>query len=144
MNSKLSVTSISKIVDELNIKMEEKWFDIKAVNKWKKNYQIDSIFDVIPVQNVGVMLDFYRSISMRKYASKLSGEYITLNVMGVLDILLDIYKNIEDKYKLSRMSNKELHYYNKMKELRDIIHLEQSDIEKKIIPLMGIYEIRDN
>lgn len=64
--------------------------------------------------------------------------------MGVLDILLDIYKNIEDKYKLSRMSNKELHYYNKMKELRDIIHLEQSDIEKKIIPLMGIYEIRDN
>lgn len=133
-----SEKEMNQIVGELKRKFEEMCISFDGLKSWKENYRITCVYDVFPIQNVGIMLDFYRSISMRKYDSRLSDTYITTNVMGILDILIDVYKNVEEKYHLSDIRETDLHYYAKLKGLRNIIKLKPSEAERKIIPIMNL------
>lgn len=122
-----------KIIKELKNSTN---LDFDKFEKFNKKYLINNIYDIIPLQNVDVMIELFRTLrNNSKYSVRLKKDSIINNVMVVLDALCEVYSDVENTYYIDAMGIKDIQYKDKFTELRKALNLNELEYEKKIIPL---------
>ncbi len=121
------------------IKLEKVCEDhIKIWKKWKKKYDINTIYDIIPIQNVSIMIEVIDRIYEENF-------YMDMNnyLVGVLKVMIEVFKETENYCCIGYMNNLKLKYSEKLTELYNIINLEDVDIEKRKVFITTAWDIQD-
>lgn len=121
------------------IKLEKVCEDhIKIWKKWKKKYDINTIYDIIPIQNVSIMIEVIDRIYEENF-------YMDMNnyLVGVLKVMIEVFKETENYCCIGYMNNLKLKYSEKLTELYNIINLEDVDIEKRKVFITTAGDIQD-
>lgn len=111
----------------------DKIISIEKIKEWIKKYNIKCMYDFIPIQNVDIMVDVLKKLK-DNYSIRLKENSIVNNAGVIIDVLCDIYKEVEKEYHTEYMDDPEVEYCNKLLELRNAVNLTQLDFESHVIP----------
>lgn len=110
------------------------YIKIDELSEWVAKYNIKTMYDFIPIQNVDIMLDVARALVQPKCLVKFLPDSIVNNAGVILKSLTDMYNNLEEEYNTKYMDNAMIPYYLKLSELNNMVSLRKIEFENQIIP----------
>lgn len=96
--------------------------------KWKERYCVYTVYDIIPIQDVTVMLEIAEWMKFRVVEEDAEA-YLT----DIIDLITDVLKEAEVYCEVEKIGDIRLKYSEKLTELHKIVNLEDVDIEKRRI-----------
>ena len=107
--------------------------NIKDFEKWKKEYCVNNMYDLLPIQNVGVM-----SKLMKELQSPSFDVINNSTFMELLNTIIRVYSDVEKQYDINRLNYKQLMYSDKLRNLVEIMNIKDiPDVEFKKISGTG-------
>ncbi len=107
--------------------------NIKDFEKWKKEYCVNNMYDLLPIQNVGVMIKLMKELQSSSFDIINNSSF-----MELLNTIIRVYSDVEKQYDINRLNYKQLMYSDKLRNLVEIMNIKDiPDVEFKKISGTG-------
>lgn len=94
---------------------------------WKKRYEVNDIFSLLPIQSFGIMLDIVNRLEkFTRYDRSITYD----NFKKCIDIIIETLKTYEKEYEFDKIDRKDLEYSKKLEELLDIVNIDSISKER--------------
>lgn len=105
-------------------------FKVNEWKKWKNKWKISTIYNLLPVQSVGVMVEAVRRIGVLGEDWKKQDKDFGAIFEDLIHSLVTVFGEAEEYCECEKLKKKELRYSRKLQELFEIINLKGVSAEK--------------